>query len=1355
MSDYFIGLDIGTDSVGWAVTDTAYVIQKRHGKALWGVRLFPEAQKAEERRGFRTSRRRLERRNQRIRWLREIFSAEIAKVDPAFFQRMDESKFLEEDRLTDASRRPLGRYTLFADPGYCDRDYHREFPTIYHLRKALMEQEGPFDVRLVYLALHHILKKRGHFLFSDMNLEEVTFESCMESLKTGLLDAFGIEFSPADTEGFRSALLNREMSVTRKKAELRRCAEVSREDAQLCAALDLLAGAKVKPSALCNRELAPEEDVSFSLKDDFEGTEATLSGELGEDMELVRAVKRLYDWALLEELRMGEKYISFAKVHVYDQHAADLKRLKALFRADKKAFNAMFRAADGKLDNYPAYSGHGAANHRCDYDKFSLYARKQIRALLPGLDEAGRAEAEAILNGFELGTFLPLQTGKDNGVLPHQLHEQELERIQERAARYLPFLDERDSSGLSRREQILAVFRFRIPYYVGPLNPKSEHSWVVRAPEKITPWNFEQVVDLEASAEKFIGRMTAVCSYISEPVLPRDSLLYGKFTALNAINKLQINGQPISVETKQRIFNEHILAQGRCNLRSLKGYLLSNGLMGKGDALTGVDETFRVNLTAVQVFRSLIARGADEAMLEDIIRHIVLYGEDRRLLERWLEKHYATALSPEDRSYILRNRSRFSGWGKLSREFLTQIEHTDPDTGEVTNIIEALWETNCNLMELLSGQYGFAESVERYRAENFGARPHTLDEVLQDSYAAPGIRRAIHQTMAIISEIEGLMGSAPRRVFVEVTRSEGEKVRTASRKRRLEELYAACRAEVPELWEQLEACDEATLRNTKLYLYYTQMGKCMYSGEPIDLSRLGVDYDIDHIYPQSRVKDDSLDNRVLVKRELNAAKSDNYPLTEDVRARMRPFWTALRARKLISEEKFRRLTRNTQLGDGECADFIARQLVETSQACKLVAELLKRRYEGSDRVVYVKAKNVSDFRQDQRLLPDGTQAQASACRGVNTKQDPLFVKCREVNDFHHAKDAYLNIVVGNVYHVKFTRNPVRYVRSGQKYNLNRTFDSDVIRDGECAWKRGADGTIATVRKTMRKNNILFTRFSREVSGGLFDQQLIPKGKDKGKAMIKRSDPRLTVEKYGGYNKITGAYFMLVEHTEKKKRVRSIETVFLMHKALYERDPEAYCTQILDLNQPRILIPRIKIDALFSLDGFRMHVSSRTGNRIIFKNANELVISPEQAQYIKQLTKFVKRCDAVRENLIPTVHDGVTSEANAEIYALLLDKLRTNTYRVKYETAAKTIAGNQATFAGLCMADQGRVLLQILNLFKANSVNADLTLIGGGATVGRPSESKYLRSQKGHRFTLIHQSVTGVFEQEIDLLGDKF
>lgn len=33
--EYYIGLDMGTGSVGWAVTDSAYNIIKRHGKALW------------------------------------------------------------------------------------------------------------------------------------------------------------------------------------------------------------------------------------------------------------------------------------------------------------------------------------------------------------------------------------------------------------------------------------------------------------------------------------------------------------------------------------------------------------------------------------------------------------------------------------------------------------------------------------------------------------------------------------------------------------------------------------------------------------------------------------------------------------------------------------------------------------------------------------------------------------------------------------------------------------------------------------------------------------------------------------------------------------------------------------------------------------------------------------------------------------------------------------------------------------------------------------------------------------------------------------------------------------------------
>ena len=44
IGDYYIGLDVGTTSVGWAVTDKQYNISKFKGNAMWGARLFDESQ---------------------------------------------------------------------------------------------------------------------------------------------------------------------------------------------------------------------------------------------------------------------------------------------------------------------------------------------------------------------------------------------------------------------------------------------------------------------------------------------------------------------------------------------------------------------------------------------------------------------------------------------------------------------------------------------------------------------------------------------------------------------------------------------------------------------------------------------------------------------------------------------------------------------------------------------------------------------------------------------------------------------------------------------------------------------------------------------------------------------------------------------------------------------------------------------------------------------------------------------------------------------------------------------------------------------------------------------------------------
>lgn len=1384
-NDYFIGLDVGTDSVGWAASDTHYNLLKCHQKALWGVRLFDEAHSAAERRSFRTARRRLERSRQRLNWLQEIFSEEIAKKDPAFFQRLKTSKYQIEDKEAVIGQ-PLGKHILFADENYTDKNFFSDYPTIYHLRHALMTKNQPFDVRMLYLALHHILKHRGHFLVENLGEEQINdgkehthdekpaFIS-PDALREGLervnryLEAHAFPMDLPDDKEYRDdvpeqlfeinrdtleiftgALTDKTLSVSQKHKKLLEDLNISKTQTKLNNILKLMTGGTVKLKDLYDEETEGELK-SICLKKDWEQNEAKLVEALGERLELILGIKQIYDYSLLSEILGNETSLSAAKIIIFEKHRDDLKRLKKLIRGanDPALYTEIFRTAKKDLNNYPAYSGHGSANYQCSYDDFRSYLKKSLSGL-PESEELSMISAE-----LDSGDFLPKQVTKDNGVIPHQVHEYELRRILENASAYLPFLNETDSSGLTRKKQIIRMFLFRIPYYVGPLNTASPFGWAVRKEDKIYPWNFEEVVNLEKCAERFITRMTAKCSYTGKDVLPKASLLYSRFTALNELNNLRINGEKPPVEIKQKIYNECLL-QGKG--RNISSYLLSEGLIKKEDKLSGIDGNIKTTLASWRALGWLLERPKGKEAAEDIIRQITLFNEDKKLLERYLTKNYAGLLSKEELNKVMH--MKFDGWGRLSKEFLTQIYHVDKNTGECMNIMDALWNTNDNLMELLSGSYSFKEGLEEFRLNEWEEIGYTLKDYLDQSCASPSIRRAIRQSINIIGEIEQITKRPPKRIFIETTREEREKKPTVSRRDVLLELYKNCIEEAGSLFQSLEARSDEELRRDKLYLYYTQLGKCMYSGESINLSELDANYDIDHIYPQSLTKDDGLNNRVLVKRVLNANKDADFPLSSETQNKMQAFWAMLNSKKLISDKKYARLTRRTPLSDEELAGFINRQMVETGQSAKLIAELLKRRYEAAQtEIVYVKAGNVSSFRQDQRIDSYGNQKQAGQCRNEKTKQDPVFIKCREVNDFHHAKDAYLNIVVGNVYHVKFTSNPLNFIRQAKKnagkdqadpskgrygYSLNRTFDFDVERNGEKAWTAGENGSIAAVRRTMAKNNVLFTRFAHEEKGGFFDQTIMPK--KKGQFPIKSN---MSIEKYGGYNKLKGAYFCLAEHTNKKKRVRSIETVCVVNRKLYEISPLKYCEEILGLNEPRIILPKIHIDALFSMDGSRVHISGRTGDSIIYKNANQLILAPHWNAYIKGIAKYLERCRISRKTLAITPFDGITSQDNIALYQLLVEKLHVKQYAVVYRAPLEALEKDFENFKALAANEQCEVLSQILNLFKCTSAEMNLEKLGGAKRIGTIKLTKNLKDK--YNLKLLHQSATGVFEREVDLM----
>ena len=187
--EWYLGLDVGSASVGWAATDSNYNLLRKNKKRLWGTRLFEEATTAADRRVYRAGRRRLARRKWRINLLEELFIKEVSKKDSNFFLRLKESKYRFEDKSL------MNDYILFNDKDYTDKDYYKEYPTIYHLRSSLMTEKNP-DIRKVYLAIHSILKNRGHFLLQGQSFSDSNIDSVIKELLE--LDIVNIDFEVTD-----------------------------------------------------------------------------------------------------------------------------------------------------------------------------------------------------------------------------------------------------------------------------------------------------------------------------------------------------------------------------------------------------------------------------------------------------------------------------------------------------------------------------------------------------------------------------------------------------------------------------------------------------------------------------------------------------------------------------------------------------------------------------------------------------------------------------------------------------------------------------------------------------------------------------------------------------------------------------------------------------------------------------------------------------------------------------------------------------------------------------------------------------------------------------------------------------
>ena len=1371
--EYSIGLDMGTGSVGWAVVDENGKLLHFKKQPTWGSRLFDSAQPASEARVHRGQRRRYVRRRWRLDLLQGLFKDEMDKVDPEFFTRLNMSRLVEGD-------------PIFNGDDFTIDDYYKRFPTIYHLRKWLMETDEKADLRLVYLAMHNIVKHRGNFLRQDeKNLKSSNADPSKATAE--FFSAFKAWCEsrdmdePTDKKSQLSKVLINENKLNRSTLAQEIVPLVTVPEAD---GLDQKKASKAVANAMVG--LAAEFKDIFG---DFacEKTKISLGSE--EDLDalkescpddclgLLEALCGVYSAFVLQGLLSyapGES-ISANMIAKYEQYAKDLATLKKLVRdyCPRETYEPFFRGEtyheldpdDPSKDySYDKAQGYTAYNlHKLGYDDF----KKAVEKLLKGTEAETDERYLDMMARFERQQFLRRLKTSDNGAIYYQLHLEELKAIIENQGRFYPFL--KDDS-----EKLTSLVSFRIPYYVGPLTGRNARKdargenrfqWSERRSGMedvaITPWNWDQVIDKNKSAENFIMRMTGDCTYLAgKKTLPKCSLLYEEFCVLNELNGVrwsEDNDDWHRLDAAQRegIIQDLFHKTRRVTYKKIEDWLVQQGEATYPHVKGGQGENaLESKLGSYIFFTKDIFPGATMepgSKLYEDVETIILWNtlfEDRAILKEKLEDEFGPAGSGLlDAAQIKAIcKKRFTGWGRLSKEFLCELK-VDAQNGRRVSIMDVLREGNPNstrrngetmvMMEALRDEdLGFQKAVDAANRAYYAKEGSELG--VNDLPGSPAIRRSLNQAIRIVDEIARIAGHAPANVFIEVTRDEDEKnkgKRTRRRYDQLKEALEAFKKENPTVWDsqimdEFKSISHADL-DERLTLYFMQRGRCLYSGRPIDIDQLsnaGL-YEVDHIIPRAYIKDDSLENKALVYREENQRKTDELLLDEGIRRKMSREWRELHDAKLIGDKKYNNLMRS-RVTDGVMKGFVARQLVETSQMVKLAQSLLEARYAD----------------EGTKIVP------VKASMSHNLREAAGFVKCREANDFHHAHDAYLACRIGlfiQMRHPGIYDNPISYTRmiknyvSSQAKQFNRThqmpgsagfvvnsfmtsgFDKEtgeVFRD---TWD--AEAELEGMRRALNYRQCYISRMPQEDTGAFWDATVYsPRSGKKLGLPLKRGLP---VDQFGSYSREQFAYFFIYEAKKKGSPYFKFCQVPVSARMAVEKDPsllaEIAAKDAADSKLEFVRIQRDKIlkKQLVEIDGCRLLL---TGAKE-FRNATEVAISMQQQ---KMLNEQCPETDA--EDLAMRLWDSLASEGGPA-HGFLYRQLNLN----NYEDALQK----------LDLKEKRTVLLGIIRLINAATNVADLSAIGGSKTAGliRPARSKLLNDPKTD-FYIIDQSVTGMFER---------
>ncbi|MDR0273160.1 MAG: type II CRISPR RNA-guided endonuclease Cas9 [Clostridiales bacterium] len=1362
---YTLSLDIGTTSVGWAVIDDNFklaqgrkiISETENGKTtkrriktnLWGVRLFEEGSTAVERRIKRGMRRRIERRKKRLGYLKEIFASHILPMDESFFIRLGESFYQNEERKFKLEKNIKGKlqYPLLGNIGMTDAEFYKKYPTIYHLRNELITNTEKADLRLVYLAMHHILKYRGHFINQGQkfNLSNLHVTEDLKRLLEAFSEINPFYFEDSWIDAADEILFNRNFSKSKKAYELSEALKTT--DTQVKALLTAIVGNVIDLAKIFGKEEYKPDDVnSFTngrdfkySREDFDEKLAAIESVIDSvEYEVLTIGKQVYEAMVLCGI-LTKETLSASMVEKYEEHKRQLKSLKKLIRDNvPKLYDSFFN--EGGI--YDAYiNGVGNPSKLTSREDFYKAVKKEFEKI--GFSESAQDFLKEIYEEMDFERYLPKQRMSDNAAIPYQIHEHELMKIIENQGKYYAFLNDKAATEIEdengefekiEQNKIQTLFKFRIPYYVGTLAFKhsefAKHAWVVRkSDETLTPWNFGEIIDKEKSSSSFIERMTNFDTYLPhEKVLPKNSLLYQEFAVYNELincgyfesgNKKIYFSSDIRQSIAEKLFKqnkkvsaiklkEFINHEHNISVENVKQFFGIDTVV-KSPAFNASYSTY-IDLKNAGISDEMIAQ--HKSKFEQIIKWQTIF-EDKKILKKTINcanRDEWNGFLSEPQIKRLANK-HYTGWGRLSEKLLNGIKTSGGKT-----IIEELKTGEYNNFMRLLEDSEIASQIKEAQLEDIAG--DTLNYELVKSLAgSPALKRGIWQSLKVIKELEVYLGRDKiNRIVIEMAR-DNSGGRTKPRKKQIESMYENFKIS-KEIKQEFEAQNEKSFSDEKVFLYFLQHGKCMYSEKPLCLSDLSS-YEVDHIIPQTYIKDDSFDNKVLVRKEENQNKGGDVP-SQRIIDKMSAYWEMLAKSGLVSLRKLANL-KTGKLTDKVKEGFINRQLVETRQITKHVANILTNYFNDTEievltpksgltsqfreGVVYIPA-NEFDFENGDNYEYDGfhfKNGEETHCKYSNSKFIKFhfhegFKKNRDINDYHHAHDAYLNAVVANYlyqtrpdlkeywvygkYKSKMHKTEGKYV--GQRKNFDKQLLTNMaeetwrvvdVTNGEILTQWQRDEVLEMVARTLGYRNVNIVRKTETPTGSLFKVSNFKKGT----GTLVRSNT-MPIERYGGVN--ADSTNITVLRRDKKGKLKAL-SVPLTEKNNFEYE------------QSDIIVDKYRL--FITKSGYLRYLTAPKESQKATQYTGNIEI--------RELLSFAEKCGL-----------GVSKKINDETY-------------VKFE--------------GLTDEEKDKVLKDLLKLVSRGTSRGMTSL----SLIGLPSDVRYTSADDtiSDNAILINQSPTGLYE----------